>query len=136
MISLSILAAFSLTLAPVCLSVKPRRRVAEEIIPVSVEHSSTTANNETKNGAGRAIDMDLYSASSTSAGSDGASWLKLTLDKVHCVYQVIKYGRSGGEDYKATCDETDCSNCTGPVSRWFTVTVSTEAEIVKQWTVA
>ena len=73
--------------------------------------------------------MDLYSASSTSAGSDGASWLKLTLDKVHCVYQVIKYGRSGGEDYKATCDETDCSNCTGPVSRWFTVTVSTEAEV-------
>ena len=104
-------------------------REAGEITPVSAEHSATRNNDETSYGAGRAIDLDLDSYSYTLRGSDGTSWLKLTLDKVHCVQQVIFYRTDGTPLLTWTCTDTDCSNCVDSSCSYFTLTVSTEGAV-------
>ena len=100
-----------------------------EIIPVSVEDSATKNNNEAKHGVGNAIDLDLDTDSKTVRGSDGTMWLKLTLDKVYCVQQVIWYSNNGTPLRTWTCTDTDCSNCEGNSCRYYTLTVSTEGAV-------
>ena len=107
-----------------------RERQAGEIIPVSVEHSATLNSNEAKNAAGLAIDLDLGTRSDTVAGSDGTTWLKVTLDKVYCVEQVIWYMSNGNPYMSWTCTDTDCSNCVSKGGcRSFTLTVSTDEAV-------
>ena len=72
-----------------------RTREAGEITPVSAEQSATVDNDEANYRAGNAIDLDLNTRSRTAAGSDGTVWLKVNLDKVHCVKQVIWYRNDG-----------------------------------------
>jgi len=87
-------------------------------------------NNEKLNGAGHAIDLDLGTYSSTAAGSDGTSWLKITLDKVNCIEEVISYSRNGNPFITWTCTDTDCSNCVGRAyCSYYTLTVSTEGAV-------
>ncbi|KAL5250583.1 hypothetical protein ACHWQZ_G016345 [Mnemiopsis leidyi] len=86
-----------------------RERVANEIIPDSVEQSATGNNNF----AGNAIDLDLGSHSRSIAGSDGRTWLKITLDKVNCVKQVIRYYNDGTPILTWTCNGNNCSYCKG-----------------------
>ena len=38
-------------------------------------------------------------------------WLKITLDQVHCVEQVIHLTSSGHPYHSWTCSDTDCSTC-------------------------
>ena len=104
-------------------------REAREIIPVSAEHSATRNNDEVNNNAGHAIDLDLDTYSDTEAGSDGTIWLKVTLDKVYCVQQVIRYNSDGTPNLTWTCTDTDCSNCVGSFCSYYTLTVSTEGAV-------
>ena len=105
-------------------------RQAGEITPVSAEHSATLNNNEANYGAGRAIDLDLGTLSFTAAGSDGTTWVKVTLDKVDCVEQVIWYNSDGTPYLTWFCTDTDCSNCVskGGCSS-YTLTVSIEGAV-------
>ncbi|KAL5265876.1 hypothetical protein ACHWQZ_G006516 [Mnemiopsis leidyi] len=108
-----------------------RKKVSDEITPVSAEHSATYVNYEAKYGAGFAIDLDLDTRSMTAPRSDGTTWLKITLDKVHCVGKVIQYESSGYPFLTWTCTETDCSYCVGSTiyCSEFTLTVSTEGAV-------
>ena len=86
-----------------------RERLSNEIIPVDAEHSATFEDNEDY-AAAHAIDLDLSTSSYTRANSDGESWLKVNLDEVHCIHQVIRY--DGGKPHNIwTCTSTDCSSC-------------------------
>ena len=112
-----------------------RVREADEIIPVSAEQSATKDNDEANNGAGRAIDLNLDTYNQAGAGSDGTSWLKVTLDSVYCVEQVIWYYSAGTTFLTWTCTDTDCSrcvcgsNCVGNYCEKYTMTVSTEGAV-------
>ena len=103
-------------------------REAGEIIPVSAEHSATRNNDEVNNNAGRAIDLDLDTYNEAVAGSDGKFWLKVTLDKVHCVHKVMIYGPA----YTWICTNIDCSTCMTTLShlceQWV-LTVSTDEAV-------
>ena len=104
-------------------------REAGEIIPVTAEHSATKNNDEASYAAVRAIDLDLRTRSRTVPGSDGTIWLKLTLDKVYCVQQVMRYIDDGTPLLTWTCTDTDCSKCVGAMCSDFTLTVSTEGAV-------
>ena len=106
-----------------------RERQAGEITRVSAEQSATKYNYENKYGAGNTIDLDLDTQSWPKAGSDGTSWLRLTLDKVYCVEQVIRYRDKGTPLLTWTCTDTDCSNCVGSWCSAYTLTVSTEGAV-------
>ena len=78
-------------------------------------------------GAHLALDLNLqtYSGTSPEAGSS-KYWLKITLDQVHCVEQVIELS-GGGNPYSTwTCSDTDCSTCEGKYCSRYTLTVYTE----------
>ena len=103
-----------------------RGRIANEIIPVSVEHSKTKDDDEEKYTVEHAIDLNLGSRSSTTIGSDGKIWLKVTLGKTSCIQQVIKY-MSDGTHYRTwTCTSSDCSTCEGPKCSDYLLTTSVE----------
>ena len=105
---------------------KIRTRLDGEIKPVSVEHSRTYEDNEKLYAAKNAIDLDLETWSYTRAGSDGSSWLKLTLDQISCIRQIVRYFHNEPQPLNTwTCSYTDCS-CDGSYCIRFTLTVSTE----------
>ena len=77
------------------------------------------------NAAKRAVDMNYLTQSYTGVGA-GGTWIKLILDQVHCVQQVLKYDNTGVPHQTWTCSESGCS-CEGDFHcAIFTVTVSTE----------
>ena len=106
-----------------------RKPQAGEITPISAEQSATLDNDEANHGAGNAIDLDLWTRTWTVPGSDGTTWLKLTLDKVYCVEKVIWHSFDGGPFLIWTCTDTDCSKCEGSMCSYFTLTVSTEGAV-------
>ena len=73
--------------------------------------------------------MDLETFSRTVAGTDGTTWFKITLDKIHCVKTVIRYGSTGDPYQTWTCSKEDCSNCVGGYRSAYTLTVSTEGAV-------
>ena len=103
-----------------------RDLVAGEIKPARAELSATKDNDEVNYGAGRAFDKDLDTFSIPVAGSDGKIWLKVTLDEVRCVRNVIKYRADGTSARIWTCTEKDCSRCMGTYCSDFILTVSNE----------
>ena len=106
-----------------------RERQADEITPVRAEQSATKDNDEARYGAGNAIDLNLDTHNNVLPGTDGTIWLKLTLDKVYCVQQVIRYFIDGNPLLTWTCTDTDCYNCVGDYCSDFTLTVSTEGAV-------
>ena len=60
-----------------------RERLAGEIIPSSIEQSST----DSDHGAHLAVDMDLETKSIT--GYEYDKWLQATFSRNHCIHQVI-----------------------------------------------
>ncbi|XP_063681670.1 uncharacterized protein LOC134816658 [Bolinopsis microptera] len=104
-----------------------RERLAGEIVPVRAEQSRTKDDNEQQNGAVRAIDLDKTTWSKNQA-DNGASWFELTLDKVHCVEQVV-WSRYNLDPYEEeihatwTCSQTDCSVCNGGKCSGYSLTV-------------
>ena len=103
-----------------------RSRVAGEIEPQSAEHSATKDGKYEKHGPKNAIDLDLDTESKTQAETDSGSWLKITLDKIYCVKQVIEYKSDGTFERNWNCTDSDCSNCEGHHCSHYTMTVSTE----------
>ena len=65
------------------------------------------------------------------AKGNGGAWLKVTLDQVHCVRKVVKYGVEKKIKQTWTCTEHNCSNCEGNSCSDFTLTVSTEGATPK-----
>ena len=104
-----------------------RERLADEIIPDSVEHSGTLRDNEEEYPAAHAIDLDLDTMSRTSAGSDGKIWFKVNLAKLYCIHQVIWYKSGGRLLLTWTCSKTDCSTCEGD-SRCSYILLTTSSE--------
>ena len=82
-----------------------------------------------KYAAGLAIDLDYETRSFTVPGTDGKSWLKITLDKTHCVKTVIWFMEDRNAHLTWTCTENDCSNCEGDYCSYYTLTVSTEGAV-------
>ena len=96
---------------------------------MKAEHSHAYKDKEEENAAKYAIDLDLETSSVTTRGPDGKSWLKITLDHVYCVEQVLWIKKNGSPYITWTCSPTDCSVCDG--SHWcsdYSVTVSTEGK--------
>ena len=109
-----------------CENLGTRQRTAGEIIPVSVEQSATQDNDDVKHGAERAIDMNFDTSSHAVADPDGKVWIKINLDQVHCIQQVIRKYYS--YTYTWTCLVDDCGNCVSNNVHCnaFTLTVTTE----------
>ena len=100
-----------------------RTRIPNEIIPVKAEQSKSLFGHD----ANWAINLELELDSRTTAGSDGRSWLKITLSKVHCIQQVITYYQDGTPKRTATCTSSDCStSCSGSGCPTFLLTATTE----------
>ncbi|KAL5254425.1 hypothetical protein ACHWQZ_G014016 [Mnemiopsis leidyi] len=106
-----------------------RQREVGEITPVRAQHSATQDKDEEMYGAGNAIDLDPTTRSSTVPDSDGTTWLKVTLDKVHCVDKVIWYLKDASLYHLWTCTDNDCGNCVGDKCGLFNLTVSTEGRV-------
>ena len=65
--------------------------------------------------------MDISTYSTAVAGSDGTIWIKLYLDKVHCIKRVKRFLATW------TCTKNDCSDCEGfNCDGLTTLTVNTE----------
>jgi hypothetical protein len=110
----------------ILISVK-RERKTGEVIPVSATMSGTYDEMPAKN----AIDLDWNTYSYSSRGSDGAAWLKLTLDRVYCVTQATAYYSAGYSSPGGTwtCSKSDCSPCSRSDAYWcsrVSLTVSIE----------
>ena len=107
-----------------------RKRLDYEIIPVSAEQSATKDDNEYRNGAENVIDLDPTTHSWTDIGSDGTTWIKIILDKVHCIQKVFTLSSSDSTPIKTwTCTDIDCSNCVGDYCDRYTLTVSTKGAV-------
>ena len=96
-----------------CVISATRDRIADEIIPDGAENSRSWNGNEDEFGAARAIDLDLDTSTRTAEGSDGKTWLKVNLSKLHCIEQIIEYYSDGPPVYTRTCTSSDCSRCEG-----------------------
>ena len=97
-----------------CVISATRQRLADEIIPVSAEHSRTVEDKEEEYDAARAIDLDLNTFSLTQLGSVGKTWLKVKLAKLSCIRQVSCHSSDSDTPYLTwTCTSSDCSTCEG-----------------------
>ena len=105
-----------------------REREAGEVTPIKAEHSRSYADDDKNYGAQLAIDMNFWLRSVTRRDPDGAIWLKLTLDQIRCVKEVLRFWR-GGDPYQTwTCSGNGCNDCfssSGDCS-YYALTVSTE----------
>ena len=96
-----------------------------EIVPASTSESNFVL--DPKFGAHQATDLDLETKSYIVAASGGVPWLRVALDQVHCVEQVIWLTRLGsGNPTTWTCSDTDCSTCEGDSCSGYTLRVFTE----------
>ena len=75
-------------------------------------------------GAGRAIDKDTSTTSHAVAGPDGAIWIKIYLDQVHCIPRITTQLWSFHHFW--TCTDDDCGDCMGRYCNDLLLTVSTE----------
>ena len=73
--------------------------------------------------------MILSTRATAVADSNGKIWLKITLDEVYCVQQVIWYQKDEYPFNTWTCTKDDCSNCEGKECSPLTLTVSTEGAV-------
>ncbi|KAL5272803.1 hypothetical protein ACHWQZ_G000842 [Mnemiopsis leidyi] len=101
---------------------EPRVRVPGEITPISAEQSGNHKNNESKFGAQLAIDLKFFTVARTDTIQ---SWLKISLGRVHCVKQAIRYGSSGPIIKTYFCTASRCGSCGGE-NDTHCMTVSTE----------
>ena len=84
-------------------------------------------NDEAKNAAKYAVDLNYLTQSYTGPGV-GGNWFKLTLNQVNCVQQVLKYTGSDAPWQTWTCSDNGCS-CVGGFCSTFAVRVTTEGGI-------
>ena len=111
-----------------CVISDKRARVTGELTPVRAEHSLTYHDNENY-AAARSIDLD-FGTHSWTLGSDSNAWLKLTLDQVYCVEQIVRYGDDGSTFATWTCSQTDCTACEGDRCGDYSLTVSSVGAVL------
>ena len=97
-----------------------------EIFPKTFTHSASSSN---PNDESYPFDMILSTRATAVADSYGKIWLKITLDEVYCVQQVIWYQKDEYPFNTWTCTKDDCSNCEGKECSPLTLTVSTEGAV-------
>ena len=90
------------------------------------EQSATQGGNVAEN----AIDLDITTIFTAKPDSSGTAWIKITLDRLHCVEKVKRY-KVGGLWQTWTCTKNDCSECEGSYCGSFRQTVSTEGTTPK-----
>ena len=104
-----------------------RERMSGELIPVRVELSRTKGDDVQNNGPENAIDMDLETLSISKPNSDGKIWFKIIFGQVHCVQQVVRFGKHGNIGQTWHCTKNGCNDCEGSTcSSTLTITVITE----------
>ena len=91
---------------------------------MNAEQSSNRKNNAIINGAHLAIDLNFETVARTATTQ---SWLEITLERVHCVQQALRYNGPGDIIQTFTCTKSDCSNCAGESCEHFRTTVSNSA---------
>ena len=104
-----------------------RVRSPNEIEPISAWQSNTHSDNEEKNAARHAIDLDLDTRSATKQSKIGKPkpWLKVKLDKDYCIHQVVWYLRKNGKSFLTwTCTSCHCSTCKGNDCSKYSLTIS------------
>ena len=91
-----------------------------------MEQSATKDNDDVNYGTGLAIDMNMGTSSHAVADPDNKVWIKIHLDQVNCIQQVIR--KYNVYTYTWTCTVDDCANCLGysDYCHDFTLTVKTE----------
>ena len=73
--------------------------------------------------------MILSTPAKALADSNGKVWLKMTLDEVYCLQQVIWYQKDEYPFNTWTCTKDGCSTCEGRECSSYTMTVSTEGAV-------
>ena len=101
----------------------PIDRTVSEITPLRIEQSTTRNSDEAVYGADRAIDGDLETRSST----DGGGWVKVTLNGVQCVDEVMWFYIDPIPKTTWTCSESSCA-CSGNYCSWASMDISTEGD--------
>ena len=100
-----------------------RDLLPNEITPVSAEHSNTNGDSQ-KYSPEKAFDSNLWTYSNQGVGSDGTVWLKVNLDQIHCVQQVVWFNLDGSAYLTWNCTSDSCITCGGNSCSDFTLTVS------------
>ena len=109
-----------------CVISATRKRLAAEIVPVSIEHSISEEDNE-EYAAEHAIDLELDTLAKISSPSRSMKpWLKVNLGKLDCIQQVISFNDYGDREHTWTCTSTDCDSCEGPMCSNHHITTSVE----------
>ena len=85
-----------------------RERFPGEVIPAGAELSAI----ENGKTADRAIDLDLSTNSVSTSSTDGTTWIKVKLEKAHCIRGVIEYNPDRTAQYTWTWSGTKFS-CVG-----------------------
>ncbi|XP_063678483.1 uncharacterized protein LOC134814318 [Bolinopsis microptera] len=60
-----------------------------------------------------AIDKEFTTSAKVKPGTDKRIWLKVSLDQIYCVRQVIEYERDETVQFKWTCSQENCGDCEG-----------------------
>ena len=98
-----------------------------ELKAASASQSVTRDGNEALYGAGRAIDGDQNTRSYTERGTSDR-WLKVNLDGMNCVQQVMWYYNNADEPKTTwTCSGDGCT-CAGSYCSWSTLEVGVGTE--------
>ena len=98
-----------------------------ELIPVKVELSRTKGDDVQNNEPENAIDMDLETLSISKPDPDGKTWFTIILGQLHCVKQVVLFGKVGNFGQIWNCKKSGRCDCEGSDCRSsLTVTVITE----------
>jgi len=100
-----------------------RSRKSGEIVPLGAEQSNIHGDMEASFGPQQAIDRNLKSASMTSYST--TNWIKVKLDGVHVVKQILWFDEHGNSEETWTCARSGCT-CLGKYCSHYTVTVSIE----------
>ena len=113
--------------------VSERERLAGEIVPVGAEQSGDAWAKHEQHGASNAIDLDQETNAIPVLRAGGGSnpWLKVFLNQVHCIQQVLFYtGRSQGT-WTCSGRKCECSEGTYTFCLLYGATVSIATEQAK-----
>ena len=61
--------------------------------------------------ADKAIDLHFNTKAVAGKNEDNEIWLKLKLERVYCIQNVIEFSKGGFIQLNWTCSEDDCNTC-------------------------
>merc|ERR1719282_846075 len=91
-----------------------RKRLENEIRPVSAVQSRTKNNDVANYGAMRGIDGDQATAAYIQKSTDPVAWYKVKFNSLHCVDEIKWFwGSTGSTVLTWNCNESGCGRCKG-----------------------